>query len=316
MFRGISAHLIQKGSLKMQNPIKIKGKNMYEQGSPEWHDFRKKGLGSSDAAAALGVSPWKTPYQLWSEKTSEVDQENKPNSAMKKGIKLEPQIRAWSEKELGVNLNPECRMHPKYDFLRASLDGISKDEKTVVEMKYVGIEDFFLARDMKKIPGKYIPQLAHQAIVCVVPEVRYVCYNDEINQYAILRYSPTKEYKDMLLKAEIEFWDKVTSNTPPEITDKDIVPQEIHDLIQWKNVKQVLDDIKLQEAELREKIIGQMKYNSIRSNGVVITKITKKGSIDYNRIPDLEDMDLELYRKPSSSYHKFTVQKDKDEVEI
>ena len=34
----------------------------------EWLEARKDGLGASDAAALLGLSPWKTNVQLWEEK--------------------------------------------------------------------------------------------------------------------------------------------------------------------------------------------------------------------------------------------------------
>lgn len=33
-----------------------------------WLEARKDGLGASDAAALLGLSPWKTNVQLWEEK--------------------------------------------------------------------------------------------------------------------------------------------------------------------------------------------------------------------------------------------------------
>ena len=36
--------------------------------SPEWLAFRKTGLGGSDAAAILGLSPFKTNVEVWEEK--------------------------------------------------------------------------------------------------------------------------------------------------------------------------------------------------------------------------------------------------------
>ena len=35
----------------------------------EWLKARQKGIGGSDAASVLGISPWKTNVQLWEEKT-------------------------------------------------------------------------------------------------------------------------------------------------------------------------------------------------------------------------------------------------------
>ena len=39
----------------------------------EWQEFRRKGIGGSDAAAALGVSKWKSKRQLYMEKMGEYD---------------------------------------------------------------------------------------------------------------------------------------------------------------------------------------------------------------------------------------------------
>lgn len=35
----------------------------------DWHDLRAKGIGGSDVAAIMGISPWTTPLQVWLEKT-------------------------------------------------------------------------------------------------------------------------------------------------------------------------------------------------------------------------------------------------------
>lgn len=39
-----------------------------EHNSPEWLEFRKTGIGGSDAAAILGLSPFKTNVEVWEEK--------------------------------------------------------------------------------------------------------------------------------------------------------------------------------------------------------------------------------------------------------
>ena len=37
----------------------------------EWLEHRRKGIGGSDAAAILGMNPWKSPMDVWLEKTGE-----------------------------------------------------------------------------------------------------------------------------------------------------------------------------------------------------------------------------------------------------
>ena len=42
----------------------------------EWLKARQKGIGGSDAASVLGISPWKTNVQLWEEKTGITEPED------------------------------------------------------------------------------------------------------------------------------------------------------------------------------------------------------------------------------------------------
>jgi predicted phage-related endonuclease len=42
----------------------------------DWFKARKKGIGGSDAAVVLGISPWKTPIRLWREKRNEVAEDD------------------------------------------------------------------------------------------------------------------------------------------------------------------------------------------------------------------------------------------------
>lgn len=54
----------------------------------EWLAERKKGIGGSDAAAILGISPWATPVTVWLDKTGR-STPTEPNHAMRIGTELE-----------------------------------------------------------------------------------------------------------------------------------------------------------------------------------------------------------------------------------
>lgn len=57
-------------------------------GSPEWHAARRHGLGGSEVAAAMGLSPWESPFSLWHRKRGEIgDIEDTPS--MEWGRRLE-----------------------------------------------------------------------------------------------------------------------------------------------------------------------------------------------------------------------------------
>ena len=67
-----------------------------EQGSAEWLTLRKSKICASEAAIILGISPWKTPFQLWEEKTGRKES-GFSSIAMQYGTDMEPKIREWFE---------------------------------------------------------------------------------------------------------------------------------------------------------------------------------------------------------------------------
>lgn len=59
--------------------------------SPEWHQLRTRGLGGSEIAAAVGLSPWESPYALWQRKAGRIPPQWESPS-MDWGKRLEPPI--------------------------------------------------------------------------------------------------------------------------------------------------------------------------------------------------------------------------------
>lgn len=64
----------------------------FEDGSPEWHEARKEGIGGSDIASILGVSPWKSAYTLWHEKAGLLEPDQPENPLLEWGHRLEPVV--------------------------------------------------------------------------------------------------------------------------------------------------------------------------------------------------------------------------------
>lgn len=63
---------------------------------------RRKHLGGSDAAAALGLSPWKSPVELWQEKTGRIPVLGTPSEAMRWGTVLEDVVAKRYASETGL----------------------------------------------------------------------------------------------------------------------------------------------------------------------------------------------------------------------
>lgn len=63
----------------------------WEPGSPEWHAARKEGLGGSEIAPILGLSPFESRFSLWHRKAGVIGQVEE-SSIMEWGKRLEPAI--------------------------------------------------------------------------------------------------------------------------------------------------------------------------------------------------------------------------------
>jgi putative phage-type endonuclease len=65
--------------------------------SPEWYAARRSGLGGSEIAAVLGLSPWTSKFALWHRKAGNVGEE-RDNAGMSWGRRLETVIaEKWAE---------------------------------------------------------------------------------------------------------------------------------------------------------------------------------------------------------------------------
>ena len=78
-----------------------------EMAREEWLEVRKRGIGSSDAAAAVGLCPYKSQLELWLEKTGRVVQDEEPgqDSPMYWGTLLEPYVASAYTERTGVKVD-------------------------------------------------------------------------------------------------------------------------------------------------------------------------------------------------------------------
>lgn len=185
----------------------------------EWLQERMRGLGGSDAAAALGLSKWKTPYQLYLEKRGEAPpiEETEP---MRWGKLLEPVvIQRYADltgREVQTFPN-ELHWNKEVPFMFVTPDGIAKAEgyKRGVEAKTARTKEAWGEPGTDQIPQEYLIQVHHFMIVERLPvvDVPVLFGGQEFEMYEV---PADKEIADMICDGEAEFWHCVESGTPPE----------------------------------------------------------------------------------------------------
>jgi putative phage-type endonuclease len=277
-----------------------------EQRSAEWHAMRKKFIGASDASALLGVSPWKTAYDVFLEKCGTDIKEAPKNPYMQRGIDLEPEALRAFELATGFLMSPMVLFSPKYEWMMASLDGLSIYGDAACEIKCPGEKDHLHCIYIG-IPEKYMPQLQHQIEVTGLDKIYYMSYRpDHATPISIREVLRDEVYIANLIKVEAAFYvDHMLTGIPPE-NDRQI---KTIDSSAWKSLsdeymrldRQMKDNEKRKE-EIKDLLLEISGAENAKGNGITLQKIERKGIIPYASIPEVKQMDLEKFRKPSTSF--------------
>jgi len=90
----------------------------------DWLDKRREGIGASDVAGILSVSPYSTPFTVWADKVIGVEKD--PTEGMRWGQKLENLVADEFEEQTGLYIGNRQMLvhHPEYPWAMATLDGL------------------------------------------------------------------------------------------------------------------------------------------------------------------------------------------------
>lgn len=274
------------------------------QGSQEWLELRKSKITATDAVVIMGASHWKTKIQLYKEKTGEIQNQEFINPAMQRGLDLEPLARRCYEKMSGIPVDPAVVVK---GWAMASLDGMYRTGEYIVEIKCPGKKDHAIAIQ-GKIPAHYMPQLQHQLYVCNLDQMHYFSFDGE--QGVIVEVKRDQSFIDKMLKEELKFHICLKQKTPPDPEEGDYV--EIDDPLwtlyaeKWQEVQEKKKKLEEQEDHLRKQLIFLSGECNARGAGVTLCQVKRRGNIDYSKIPQLQGIDLEPYRKDNINSWRLT----------
>jgi putative phage-type endonuclease len=182
------------------------------QDSDLWRTWRRAGIGSSDAPVLMGVSKYSTRDELLRKKKGMLAAE-KWTAKTTRGKELEPKARELYELLRGIKVRPVCVIHDDYDWLRASLDGLSVDNTRPIEIKCINADDHRLSVE-GQVPSQYVPQVQHQLLVTGLPKLDYWSYSESSkfhpkDRVALVEVLPDPEYMNQLFEIEKEFFEEL-----------------------------------------------------------------------------------------------------------
>jgi len=177
-----------------------------EQGTQTWLEWRHNGIGASDASGIMGENRFKSAAQLLQEKRGPA-RDFGQNVAMALGTELEPEARRRYAARTGRDVCPACLQSTRYDWLRASLDGLSVKQDAVVEIK-CGESAYRRASQSRSVPDYYYGQLQHILAVTGFASLDFWCYWPTCPEL-LISVPRNLDYIERLLNTELEFWNRV-----------------------------------------------------------------------------------------------------------
>lgn len=247
-----------------------------KQNTNEWLLWRRQGIGASDVAAILNISPWQTAYQLWESKTGRSVKSDSNEFIFKKGHELEPKARAQYEILHDRLAPPKLVQREDCPWARASLDGFCEEDNRIVEIKYVGNGEKWEMAQKGEVPEYYRSQMMWQMYVTGADKADYVAFNSET--IIVIEVPMDIPYIKNIVERVTDFWDMVQDDVAPEFVTKD------YRALRFRGAKKMgeeyfelrtrLDEL---EAIILEKCDKpRMRLGDLRINNQEITLCKKK----------------------------------------
>jgi putative phage-type endonuclease len=193
----------------------------------EWLTVRKGGIGSSDAAAAVGLNPYQSQLELWMQKTGrdanlpKVDPKDQ-SSPMYWGTLLESIVAAHYTMRSGhkVRRINAVLQHPTEPWMLANLDRevLGAPDVQILECKTAGINGARLWRE--GVPEYIQLQVMHQLAVTgkQAADVAVLIGGQDLQIHRIERDDALIA---KLIELERQFWHYVETDTPPPADGSD-----------------------------------------------------------------------------------------------
>lgn len=279
----------------------------------DWLSVRKNGIGSSDAAASVGLNPYQSQLELWMVKTGrdgelpKVDV-NDETSPMYWGSLLEPIVAAHYTKRSGNRVRKinAVLQHPDPDkaWMLANIDRevIGAGEVQILECKTAGEFGARLWRD--GVPEYVQLQVQHQLAVTnkAAADVCVLVCGQEIRIHRIDRDDALIA---RLIDLEKQFWHYVETDTPPpadgsesaDVALRCLYPHDSGntlDLTHDRNMSSAFADLVTvrDEIDAREKVEAELKQRIQQCMGDASRAKFETGSVSYKRSKDGVGLDV------------------------
>lgn len=233
-------------------------KSTLEMTHDEWLLDRRKGIGGSDVATILGLNKWKSPYQLWLEKTGQIDLEHTESEPAYWGNVLEEVVAKEFQERTGKKVRRRNQVfeHPLHPFLRANIDRDVVGENAILECKTANA---FLGKEWEgeEVPLSYLCQVQHYMNV-LNKKYCYIAVLVGGQKFIWKRVDRDQELIDMITERLVSFWEEnVLAGKEPEIDGSEATSDFLKDRYSELDEAEttlppIFDDLVEQKRELKK----------------------------------------------------------------
>lgn len=196
----------------------------------EWLAYRRRGIGGSDVAAIMGISPFRTTRDLFYDKRGIAPFEDNEGNwvAMEMGHLLEDLVAKIFERKTGYPVYQIKKMfyHPDYPFMLADLDylvTLPDDSTAILEIKTTNYNarDHWWLDGKETVPIYYETQGRHYMAVMDIDRIFYCClYGNNEHEVIIREIKRDMAYEEEMIFLEEDFWENhVQIQSPPPYTE-------------------------------------------------------------------------------------------------
>jgi len=289
-----------------------------------WLQVRQGGIGSSDAAAAVGLHPYKSRLQLWMEKTGrdaglpQADP-NDDQSPMYWGTLLEPIVAAHYTRRTGhrVRRLNAVLQHPDHPWMLANIDRevVGAGDVQILECKTAGIHGVRFWND--GVPAYVQLQVMHQLAVTgkQAADVAVLLGGQDLQVFRIVRDDTMTA---QLIALERQFWDCVERDQAPAADGSDsadlalraLYPRDSGstlDLSTDLEMSGVFSDLLSVRAVIASQaaLEAQLKQRIQQRMGEAMRAVFEAGEVSWKRSKDTVALDTEqlLKDQPELAQH-------------
>ena len=295
----------------------------------EWLEYRRHGIGGSDAAVVCGISRYKSPFELWLDKTGQLPKQEAGEPAYW-GTLLEPVVRNEFQKRTGIEVTTPKQLlqSEEYPFMLANLDGICEHPELGTCIFEAKTASAYKASEWEKaIPDEYMLQIQHYMAVTGYKGA-YIAVLIGGNSFKWKFMERDEELISMLIRLESDFWAYVQNNTPPPIDGSEVSAKFLADkfaecksdtislpdsaveiIAQYHTVSARLDELteqkRLAENQLKE-MLGNNECGTVR-NSVVTWKSVTQERLDTKSLKAEQPTLYKQYTN-KTTYRRFSIQ--------